>query len=55
VLEEADIRDKSLRERIFSSRAITGENGDGGSRHSGRSMIPEMPSRMAGRSVPDID
>jgi hypothetical protein len=55
VLEEVDIRDKSLRDRIFSSRVEREENGDGGSRHSGRSMMPDMPSRIAGRSVPDID
>ena len=55
MLEEADNRDRSLWDRDFLSRVVTGENGDGGSRHSGRSMMPEMPSRIAGRSVPDID
>lgn len=55
MLEEADMRDKSLCDRIFLSCVFCEENGDGGIRHSGRSIMPDIPSRIAGRSVPDID
>lgn len=38
-----------------STRSASAQKGEGESLHSGRSMMPAMPSRMAGRSVPDID
>jgi hypothetical protein len=55
VLEEAEAQDWPLYDFALSSRSMSEEKGDGGIRHSGRSMIPDMPSRIAGRSVPDID
>jgi hypothetical protein len=38
-----------------STRSASAQKGEGESLHSGRSMSPAMASRMAGRSVPDID
>lgn len=32
-----------------------GQRGDGDKRHSWRSIMPDIPSKMAGRSVPEID
>jgi hypothetical protein len=55
VLEEADAQDWPLYDLPRSSRSMSEEKGEGGIRHSGRSIIPDMPSRIAGRSVPDID
>lgn len=36
-------------------RKLTGQNGDGDSLHSGLSIMPEIPSRMTGLSVPEMD
>lgn len=53
--DEADPADLVVLVDAVSARSARAQNGDGDNLHSALSIIPAIPSKIAGRSVPDID
>jgi hypothetical protein len=53
--EELDAFEDVVDVEDVSTRSASAQKGEGDSLHSGRSIMPAIASRIAGRSVPEID